>query len=164
MFGRVWQVKHCNCGSCFSMKEWVSLVWPIRNWDIMTCSLLDFQKACLHSPKVGWILLGVLIYGISTLSGSFYANSSHFNKKFTLVLGLINFCRLFNAKSIFIHRNSSISINSVEHKNSWIFYTQLNVKQFYFKQFSLVNKIEWFQVLVCITNNSFSINHLFTHS
>ena len=37
------------------MKEWVSLVWPIRNRDITTCSLLDFLDADLHSPKVGWI-------------------------------------------------------------------------------------------------------------
>ena len=30
------------------------------------------------------------------------------------------------------------------------------IKQFYFKQFNLaqVNKVEWFQVLLCITNNS----------
>ena len=27
-------------------------------------------------------------------------------------------------------------------------------KQFYFKLFSLVNKVKWFQVLLCITNNS----------
>ena len=27
-------------------------------------------------------------------------------------------------------------------------------KQFYFKQFSLVNKVEWSQLLLCITNNS----------
>ena len=51
----VWQVKHCGCGSCFSMKEWVSLVWSMRNQDITTCSLLDFLKAGLYSPKVGWI-------------------------------------------------------------------------------------------------------------
>ena len=51
----VWQVRHCGCGFCFSMKEWVSLVWPMHNQDIMTCSLLDFLKAGLHSPKVGWI-------------------------------------------------------------------------------------------------------------
>ena len=50
----VWQVKHCGCGPCFNIKEWVSLVWPMRNRDI-TCSFLDFQKAGLHSPKVGWI-------------------------------------------------------------------------------------------------------------
>ena len=37
----VWQVKHCGCGSCFKMEEWVSLVWPIRNRDN-------------HSAKVGW--------------------------------------------------------------------------------------------------------------
>ena len=63
----VWQVKHCGCGSCFSMKEWVSLVIPIRNRDITTCSLLDFLDAGLHSPKVGWIwksLLWLLWYKV----------------------------------------------------------------------------------------------------
>ena len=35
--------------------ERVSLLGPIGNWGIMTCSLLDFWKASLHSPKVGWI-------------------------------------------------------------------------------------------------------------
>ena len=56
----VWQVKLCGCGSCFKMKEWVSLVWPIRNRDITTCSLLDFLDAGLHSPKVGWIWKSLL--------------------------------------------------------------------------------------------------------
>ena len=56
----VWQVKHCGCGSCFKMKEWVSLAWPIRNQDITTCSLLDFLDAGLHSPKVGWIWKSLL--------------------------------------------------------------------------------------------------------
>ena len=54
------QVKHYGCGSCFSLKEWVSLVWPMHNWDIMTCSLLDFFNAGLHSPKVGWIWKSLL--------------------------------------------------------------------------------------------------------
>ena len=61
----VWQVKHCGCGSCFSMKEWISLVWPMHNQDIITYSLLDFLKAGLHSPKVGWIwksLLWMLLF------------------------------------------------------------------------------------------------------
>ena len=39
--------------------EWVSLVWPIRNRDITTCSL-DFLDAGLHSPKVGWIWKSLL--------------------------------------------------------------------------------------------------------
>ena len=56
----VWQVKHCGCGSCFKMKEWVSLVWPICNRDITTCSLLDFLDAGLHSPEVGWIWKSLL--------------------------------------------------------------------------------------------------------
>ena len=51
----VWHIKHCGCGSCFSMKDWISLVWPMRNRDITTCSLLDFLNASLHSPKMGWI-------------------------------------------------------------------------------------------------------------
>ena len=34
--------------------------------------------------------------------------------------------------------------------------------QFYFKQFSLVNNVKWFQVLVCITNNSINMSHSFT--
>ena len=29
-------------------------------WDITTCSLLDFLKAGLHSPKVGWIWKSLL--------------------------------------------------------------------------------------------------------
>ena len=41
------------------MKEWVSLVWPIRNRDITTCSL-DFLNASFHSPRVGWIWKSLL--------------------------------------------------------------------------------------------------------
>ena len=53
-------VKHCGCRSRYSMTEWVSIVWPMRNLDITTCSLLDFQKAGLYSPKVGWIWKSLL--------------------------------------------------------------------------------------------------------
>ena len=56
----VWQVIHCGCGSCFKMKEWVSLVWPIRNRDITNCSLLDFLDASVQSPKVDWIWKSLL--------------------------------------------------------------------------------------------------------
>ena len=56
----VWRVKHCGCCSCFSMKEWMSFVWPMCNQDITTCSLLDFLKPGLHSPKVGWIWKSLL--------------------------------------------------------------------------------------------------------
>ena len=61
----IWHVKHYGCCSCFGMKEWVSLVWPICHWDTMTCSLLDFLKAGLYSPKVGLIrksLLWMLLF------------------------------------------------------------------------------------------------------
>ena len=58
---------------------------------------------------------------------------------------------------ISIHINSSISKNSVH---------SLNVKKhFHFKLFSLINKVKWFQVLLCITNNSiiqFSISTQFS--
>ena len=63
----VWQVKPCGCGSCFSMKEWVSLVWPIRNRDITNCSLLDFLDTGLHSPKVGLNLKEFIVDVIATL-------------------------------------------------------------------------------------------------
>ena len=61
----VWHVKHCGCCSCFSIIEWVSLVWPMGSRDIKTCSLLDFLKVSLHSLKVDWIwksLLWMLLF------------------------------------------------------------------------------------------------------
>ena len=60
----IWHDKHSDRCFCFSMKEWVSLVWPMWNQDIMTISLLDFLKPGFHSHKVGriwksslWVLL-----------------------------------------------------------------------------------------------------------
>ena len=61
----VWHVKHCGCGSCFSMKAWVSRVWPMCSWDITTCSLLNALKAGLYSPKVGWIWKSLLLMFMS---------------------------------------------------------------------------------------------------
>ena len=75
---------------------------------------------------------------------------------FGLVLGHINHCRLFNAKSclyfiysIYIIWCYGISI-IVGYLMANPFYTY---KQFYFKQCSLVNKVKWFQVLLCIPKN-----------
>ena len=56
----VWQVKRHGWGSCCSMKAWVSLVWPVRDQDIMTCSLLDVLKDGLYSSNVGWIWKSLL--------------------------------------------------------------------------------------------------------
>ena len=56
----VWQDKQCGWGSCCCIKAWVSLVWPMHNRDIMTCSLFDFLKAGLHSPKMDWIWKSLL--------------------------------------------------------------------------------------------------------
>ena len=52
---------------------------------------------------------------------------------FVCGLWYINLCRLFNAKSIFIQINSSISNNTVSYKYSFFVYTQLNFKKFYSK-------------------------------
>ena len=49
----VWHVEHCGCCSCLSIKECVSLLWPIHNRVIVTCSFRDFRKAGYHSPKKG---------------------------------------------------------------------------------------------------------------
>ena len=57
--------KISGCCSYFSKKVWVSLVWPMRNRDITTCSLLDALKAGLHSPKVGWIWKSLLLIFMS---------------------------------------------------------------------------------------------------
>ena len=63
---------------------------------------------------------------------------------FGLISWHINHCRLFNAKSSFIHIKSSISNNSLQHKyivsmsKTVLFQTILFtiLKQFHFKQFS----------------------------
>lgn len=44
-----------------SINERVSFEWPICNRDIMTCSFLDFLKAGLHSPRVGFIWKSLLL-------------------------------------------------------------------------------------------------------
>ena len=49
-----------TCCSCLRIKEGVSLVWPMCYRDIVTCSLFNFLKAQLHSPKVSWILKSLL--------------------------------------------------------------------------------------------------------
>ena len=56
---------------------------------------------------------------------------------FVRVLWHINLWRLFNAKSIFMQINSSISNNSVLYKYSFLFTHSSMSEQFYFKQFSL---------------------------
>ena len=53
---------------------------------------------------------------------------------FVWIYGKINYCRLFNVKSIFILINSSIWNNSVQHK--YHFGIRTHLKQFYFKHFS----------------------------
>ena len=83
----VWHVWHCGCGSCCSMKAWVSLVWPMRCRDITTCSLLDAQKAGLHSPKVGWIWKSLLLMFMSH-------RSCHFLWRNLLIIGFKSVYRM----------------------------------------------------------------------
>ena len=65
-----------------------------------------------------------------------------------LVLWYINHYRLFNAKSTFIH---IVIFQTIQFSMS----TQSKCqKHSDFKPFSLVNKVKWFQLLLCITNNS----------
>ena len=57
----VWQVKHCGCGSCFKMKEWVSLVWPIRNQDITNWLMIShWSLSDRRSSQVSCTLLSIL--------------------------------------------------------------------------------------------------------
>ena len=55
---------HCGC-SCLIIKECISLIWPMCNWDIVTCFFLDFLNAGLHSHKVSLVkksLLWMLLF------------------------------------------------------------------------------------------------------
>ena len=49
----IWYVELSGCFSCLSIKECISLLWPIRYRVIVTCSFGDFWKAGHHSPKKG---------------------------------------------------------------------------------------------------------------
>ena len=69
----VWHVQHCGCCSC------LGLVWLTHSWDIVTCSLLDFLKAGLHSPKVGLIWKSLLLI--------LFQNCFHFAWRNLLILG-----------------------------------------------------------------------------
>ena len=72
----VWHIKHCGRCSCFNMKE-----WPMRNWDIMTCFLLDFLKADLDSLEVGLIWKSIFCVLLSQ-------HCCHFARRNLLILGL----------------------------------------------------------------------------
>ena len=67
---------------------------------------------------------------------------------FGLFLWHINHCRLFNDKTIFIHK--TVLFQTIQ------FSISLNIKNSSILS-SFVKKVKWFQVLLCITNNS--INH-----
>ena len=78
----------------------------------------------------------------------FFGRGSWFVCLLGSVFSHINYCRSPNAKSIFIHINTSIK--TIQFSISSEFNYQ---KHLYFKQLSLV-KVKWFQVLLCITNSS----------
>ena len=62
------------------------------------CHIMDFTMPADHRVKEKEVWFGFVWFGFVW---------------FGLVLWDINHCRLFNAKSIFIHKNSSISNDSV---------------------------------------------------
>ena len=67
----------------------------------------------------------------------------------------IKHCRLFNAQSIFIHINSSISNNLVQHKYSFFFiYAQLNVKTVLFQTIQFSTCIQFQCQKSSVSNNS----------
>ena len=76
----VCHIIHWGCCSGLSIKMRVNLVWPMRNWDIVNCSFLDFLNASLQFPKVGlikksllWMLLFYLrIFYAKRLKNKFY--------------------------------------------------------------------------------------------
>ena len=71
---------------------------------------------------------------------------------FVWVLWHINPCRLFNAESILC--TYAIPFQTFQ----FSICTELKChKHFYFKLFTLVNKVKWFKVLLCITD--ISIEH-----
>ena len=83
----VWQVKHCGCGSCFSMKAWVSLVWPMRSRDITSCShLFHFYNA---KSKVLAIFLYVLFCFFSKCISSERSTLCHGNYPLPLIVSLL---------------------------------------------------------------------------
>ena len=83
----VWHVKHCGGCFCWSIKEWLRLVWLVCNRDIMTCSFLDFRKAGLHSPKVGFIWKSFLLI-------LFFQHCCHFVRNNLLIWGFKSVYRI----------------------------------------------------------------------
>ena len=61
-------------------------VWPVHNWDIMTCSFLDFLKAGLHFPKVGFIWKSLLLM--------LFQRCCHFVRKNLLIWGFKSVYRI----------------------------------------------------------------------
>ena len=48
----VWYVIHYGCFHCLRIKGCVSLLWKIYNWDMITCSFLDFLPKWVWSGRV----------------------------------------------------------------------------------------------------------------
>ena len=83
-------MSNTGCCSCFTMKEGVNLVC---NRDIMTCSLLDFLKAGLHSIKVVSIwksLLWMLLF----------QHYCHFVWRSLLILGFRSVYGILNSAGV----------------------------------------------------------------
>ena len=109
-----WQVKYCHLWIILKykkLKQMIELVNECKNTDT---KITHFEAYFAHKLTLLFVWNSVDWFG--------------------LLLWHINYCRLFNAKSIFKSINSSFSNNSVEHK-----YTVLMSKTFLFRtiQFSI---------------------------
>ena len=51
---------HSDWFSCLSKKEFLDFGWLIHNWDIVTCSFLDFLKPSFHFSMLGFIWKNLL--------------------------------------------------------------------------------------------------------
>ena len=99
----------------------------LRKFIFITCKKAFFFFSKVETENIFYESCKKIKGFFSFLSHNFFQKKLN-PYQFSFVLWHINHCRLFNAKSIFIHINSSISNNSVQHKNSFLFTQSLNVK------------------------------------
>ena len=83
-------------------------------------------RTITYLTNLSYLLLPIALWVnqlFSISKGDAYTYAFLWDLGFDLVWSHINYCKLFNAKSIFIHINSSISNNSVQHKYNFCLHT-----------------------------------------
>ena len=58
----VWHVKHCGCGSCFTIKAWVSLVCSLRNRAFIYGNISIYNSPFLSFRVFGLLFSSLLLY------------------------------------------------------------------------------------------------------